>query len=135
MNRLSKHFLRSELADELTDEVVLAEGFLEKLEDLRVAYGFGMIVTDGCRSGETNDWLIRRGFKASPNSFHLMSNKHYDVRGTCAVDVARPNGILLHRLQKFASAADWSIGLGATFVHLDRRVDYTDDMEPVQYTY
>lgn len=130
----SKHFTVAELEDEVTRELKLALGFIKKLEELREVYDHAMVVTSGCRSQEHNQWLIRRGFPASPNSFHLIENIKYQTGGCCAVDIARPVGSYLHRLIKFATHQAWSIGVANTFIHLDRRVDYTD-LEPVVYSY
>lgn len=134
MKYFSEHFTVPELEDPTTHELKLAVGFITKLELLREAYDNGMVVTGGCRSQTHNEWLIRRGKPASPNSFHLIVNIKYQTGGCCAVDIARPTGALLHRLVALATSARWSIGLADTFIHLDRRVDYTD-REPVVYTY
>ncbi len=130
----SKHFTVEELEDETTHELMMAVGFMPKLEQLRVAYGNAMVVTSGCRSQSHNRWLVLRGYPASPNSFHLIQNPKYQTGGCCAVDVARPAGAYLHLLIKAATIADWSIGVGKSFIHLDRRVDYTQ-LKPVVYSY
>lgn len=130
----SEHFTVDELEDETTHELAMAVGFIAKLEQLRVAYGNAMVVTSGCRSQSHNSWLIRRGYPASPNSFHLIKNTKYQTGGCCAVDIARPAGTYLHRLIEIATDKDWSIGVGNMFIHLDRRVDYTD-RRPVVYSY
>lgn len=134
LKRYSKHFTVEELEDETTHELTLAVGFIGKLEELRVVYGHAMVVTSGCRSQSHNSWLIRRGYPASPNSFHLIENVKYQTGGCCAVDVARPAGAYLHRLINLATHHAWSIGIGNMFIHLDRRVDYTD-LKPVVYSY
>lgn len=134
MKALSKHFTAEELEDETTHELVLAVGFLAKLEDLREIYDNAMVVTNGCRSQAHNRSLILRGYPASPNSFHLIENTKYQTGGCCAVDIARPAGAYLHKLLKIATKKDWSIGVGRTFIHLDRRVDYTN-LKPVVYSY
>ena len=133
-NMVSTHFSKDELGDERTGEITLASGFLDRLEHLRVQYAKPMVVTDGCRSRATNRWLLDRGYPASLNSFHLVENSKYQTGGTCAVDISRPNGIDLARLVEFALRFDWAVGIGGTFVHLDRRVDYTE-LKPVVYTY
>lgn len=126
-------FTENEFADTITGKIKLQPGFIEELDNLRERYGKPMIVTDGCRSSEKIDWLLRRGYQASKNSFHLMNNKKYGT-ATCAVDVARPNGKDLHSLVRMALYLDWTVGLGATFVHLDKRAAYTD-LPAVVYTY
>jgi hypothetical protein len=133
-NMVSTHFSKDELGDERSGEISLAPGFIDKLEQLRIQYGHAMVVTDGCRSSSTNRWLLDRGYPASVNSFHLIQNTKYKTGGTCAVDIGRPNGGYLARLLELALRFDWSVGIGRTFLHLDRRVDYTD-LKPVVYTY
>lgn len=134
MTVLSAHFSIEEFADELTGEVKLGDGFIDHLEKLRVAYARPMIVTSGCRSGDHNDWLIRRGLPASPNSFHLIENEKYQTGGCIALDVARPNGINLHHMIRCATDLRWSVGIARTFVHLDLRATYTS-LKPNVYTY
>ena len=133
-NMVSIHFSKEELGDERTGEITLAKGFLDALEQLRVQYDRAMVVTDGCRSRTTNRWLLSRGYPASLDSFHLIKNTKYTTGGTCAVDIARPNGTDLALLLELALRFDWAVGIGRTFIHLDRRVDYTD-LKPVVYTY
>ena len=134
MTRYSDHFTREELGDELTGEIHLADGFIDKLETLREAYGKPMIVTDGCRVIDTNEWLIRRGYGASLSSFHLIENPKWETGGCCAVDIARPRFADLGLLAATAYWSEWAVGIGETFVHLDRRVDYTDLSAGI-YTY
>ena len=134
MERYSEHFTVDELKDPITGEIKLAKGFIDRLEALREDYGNPLKVTSGCRSSEHNDWLLARGYKASPNSLHLIENERWNTGGCCAVDVGRPNGVLLHSLVLLAAAHSWTMGIASTFVHLDRRVDYTE-LDPVVYTY
>lgn len=124
--RLTDHFTVEEFADPATGEVKFPDGFLDDLEILRVDYDRVMKVNSGCRSGQHNNWLLLRGYKASPNSFHLMENPKYPTGGCIALDMARPDGIDLHRLIESATALGWSVGLARSFVHLDRRETYTD---------
>lgn len=131
--RLSEHFTAAEFACPMSGAIKLAPGFLETLEDLRKAYGAPMIVVSGCRSTTHNEWLQRRGYKASDNSFHLIGNDKYGT-DTCAVDIARPNAVNAHTLVMLATAAQWTVGWAKTFIHLDRRVDYTK-LSPVIYDY
>jgi hypothetical protein len=131
---ISEHFTESEMADPATGETKFAMHFIRKLETLRTDYGHPMIVTSGCRSQEHNEWLKRRGYQASPNSFHLMDNPKYQTGGTCAVDIARPNGNDLATLIGLALSQGWSIGIANTFIHLDLRTHYTA-LPQVIYTY
>ena len=129
----SEHFTVAELECPTSGKLVLAPGFIDNLEALRVAYNKPMAVTSGCRTDEHNKWLISRGYAASPRSFHLIGNLTYGT-DTCAVDVKRPWGPHLHDLIRIATSTGWTVGLADTFIHLDRRGDYTD--KPVTfYTY
>lgn len=133
MTQFSEHFTREELACPTSGQLILAPGFIDALELLRVTYGRPMAVTSGCRSSDHNAWLKSRGYAASPNSFHLIGNEKYGT-DTCAVDVRRPAGDDLWRLVKVAQAEDWSVGIAKTFIHLDQRVKFTD-LRPVIYSY
>jgi len=128
-----KYFTEAEFADSITGEVKLQPGFITGLDNLRERYAKPMIVTDGCRSQEKIRWLLRRGYQASENSFHLMNNKKYGT-STCAVDIARPNGKDLHLLMRMALYLDWTVGMGDTFIHLDKRAAYTKK-PPIVYSY
>jgi len=128
-----KYFTEAEFADSITGEVKLQKGFITELDNLRERYAKPMIVTDGCRSQEKIRWLLRRGYPASKNSFHLIGNKKYGT-DCCAVDIARPNGKDLHLLMRMALYLDWTVGLGDTFLHLDKRVLYTK-LPAIIYTY
>ena len=125
MTYITEHFTTEELACPTTGEVKFEKGFLDELEGLRVVYNKPMIATSGCRSTEHNEWLLRRGYKASPNSFHLIGNTKYGT-DTCAVDISRPNGADAHLLVNLATTRGWTVGWAKTFIHLDRRVDYTN---------
>ena len=131
---ISAHFTMDEMADPMTGDLKLADNFIVELEGLREEYAHPIIVTGGCRSNSRNDWLRRRGYAASPNSFHLMENFKYKTGGCCAIDAARPNGLILHRLIEIALAREWTVGLGNIFIHLDRRSAYTN-LKPTFYTY
>lgn len=133
MTQYSPHFTREELACPGSGELKLARGFIDKLEEIRITYARPMVVTSGCRSSKRNEWLRRRGYAASPNSLHLIENKKYGT-DCCAVDIARPNGVDLHALIRIAAGSMWSVGIADTFIHLDRRGDYTS-LRPVVYTY
>ena len=133
MTKYSDHFTQEELADERTGKIRLQVGFIDQLEMLREAYGFAMPITDGCRSSDTNTWLIERGYKASLRSFHLMYNSFYGT-DTCAVDMSRPSGDRLWKLVGAAKDLGWTVGIGSNFIHLDLRARYTN-LPPVIYTY
>lgn len=133
MERFSPHFTVSELQDPTTKRIILAEGFIDELEDLRVAYGHPMVVTSCCRSSEHNKWLKSRGYPASPNSLHLMDNRKYGTE-THAIDIKRPSPVLLRKLILDALNRGWTVRLAEAFVHLDLRGKYAG-LEPHFDTY
>jgi len=129
----SEHFTVDELQCPTTKKIILQPGFIEELEELRLAYGRPMNGESGCRSTQHNRWLISRGYRASPNSFHLYANPKYGT-DTCAIDIRRPAGPDLHKLISIATAKGWTVGVAGSFIHLDLRARYTD-LSPTIYTY
>jgi len=113
-----EHFSLEELQCPLTKKVMLAHGFGEKLEKLRIEFGYPMKVNSCCRSTEYNKMV--NGVKGS---FHIFDNE----LGTCAIDVStcKMNKTLREKLIFIATKQGWSVGFGTNFLHLDRRVDYT----------
>ena len=95
----------------------LAPGFIEKLDELREAFGYAMIPTSCCRCPTHNG---KEGGKTS--SFHLITNSI--SKGTCAIDIKRKDYNYDAALICTALDLGWSIGLAKTFIHLDRRGDY-----------
>jgi hypothetical protein len=130
---VSEHFTKKEFACPTTGRIRVQDNFFTHLERLRVAYDSPMITTSGCRTQEHNEWLIRRGYAASPNSFHLIANPKY-FTDTCALDIARPNGEDFHRLVRIATEQQWAIGIASSFIHLDCRAFYAD-LPAIIYTY
>ena len=112
---------------------ILAEGFLNCLINLRENVGLPFQITSCCRSAEHNDWLKSRGYPASPNSFHKIGNDKWGT-DTCAVDIAIPNSVFRKDLIKRAIDLGWTVGVARTFIHVDRRSDYTP-LPQVVYVY
>lgn len=129
----SRFFTAEELACPTSGEVKLAEGFLEVLDDLRRRYNFPMVVTSCCRSREHNKNLIDQGFQAHPTSLHMIDNPKWKI-DTCAIDIKRPDSAKLWHLVNLATTFGWSVGIATTFIHLDRRYQYTRLPNKV-YTY
>lgn len=113
------YFSHDELCSSDTGLVELADGFAKALLDLRLSYGMPMTVTSCCRSKQYNESI-----GGHPRSLHVYDEPEHNTGGTCAIDVARPNGENLFRLISLAVSQGWSVGLADTFVHLDRRVDF-----------
>jgi hypothetical protein len=53
---------------------------------------------------------------------------------TCAVDVAIPDSVYRKDLMQLALEEGWTVGVAKTFVHIDRRADYTD-LPQIIYVY
>jgi len=122
-----------ELQCPTSHDVVLQEGFLSTLITFRMEYNKPMTITSACRSQEHNDWLRSRGYPASANSFHKIGNTKYNT-DTCAVDVACSDGVSRKDLVELALKRGWSVGVAKTFIHIDRRSDYTE-LPQVLYVY
>jgi hypothetical protein len=95
----------------------LADGFANKLEDLRIKFGKPMIVNSCCRCDNNN--IMAGGAKGS---YHRITNEI--SQGTCAVDIKRQGYEYDAELISLALNEGWSLGLAKTFIHLDRRSDY-----------
>lgn len=123
---LKPYFKRSELAAG-DGSFKLAPGFAEKLAQLRIAYGKPMTVTSGCRTQADIQRLSARGYEVSKNSFHLIDNQQWKTGGCCAVDIAWPiEKRSAYELIREATKLDWNIRISPmSFIHLDRRKDYT----------
>jgi hypothetical protein len=114
------YFTRQELACRGSGGLVLAEGFAEKLLELRTKFNKPMPVTSCCRSLEYN-----RKIGGSPDSFHIYDSLRHGFIGTCAIDVAIQNPTDKGNLMTLGWQLGWSIGFHKNFLHLDRRNDYT----------
>ena len=91
--------------------------FLTKLEEAREIAGVPFKITSGYRTKEHNQSLRDKGYKASPNSSHLIG-----VAADIAVSSGGERYIILNALLK---AGFKRIGVAKTFIHCD-----TDDSKP-----
>lgn len=114
-DRLSTHFTVAELASPDTGEAILQPGFIEELEGLREAWGRPMVVTSGARTPAYN-----RRVGGAPASLHLVGNPRFGS-DCLAVDIRMVDGRARGRLVALAWSRGFSIGVGATFVHVDAR--------------
>ena len=128
-----RYFTKEELECPSGNIVQLAEGFGEKLDDLRNLLDRPMSLTSACRTTAHINWLLERGYPASANSFHLIDNPKYGT-DTCAVDVAIPDSQYRKELISIALEEGWTIGVAKSFLHIDRRADYTD-LPQIAYVY
>ena len=92
-----------------------------------------MSLTSACRTTAHINWLLERGYPASKNSFHLIDNPKHGT-DTCAVDVGIPDSQYRMELMKLALEEGWTVGVAKSFVHIDRRSDYTD-LPQIVYVY
>ena len=113
------HFSHSELACPATDQVRLAPGFGEALEQLRIKFDEPIYLTSACRSPGHN--IKVRGH---PRSLQLTINEHHTTGGTCAVDAVATDGQYRVKLIALALDQEWSVGVASNFIHLDRRSRY-----------
>jgi hypothetical protein len=128
-----KYFTEEELQCPSGKVVKLAEGFGQKLDELRDALNRPISLTSACRTTAHINWLLQRGYPASTNSFHLIDNPKYGT-DTCAVDVAIPDSEYRKELIKLALDEGWTVGVAKSFTHIDRRSDYTD-LPQIIYVY
>ena len=119
-----RYFTEEELQCPSGKVVKLAEGFGQKLDELRDALDRPMSLTSACRTTAHINWLLQRGYPASTNSFHLIDNPKYGT-DTCAVDVAIPDSEYRKELIKLALDEGWTVGVAKSFAHIDRRSAYT----------
>ena len=91
--------------------------FLTKLESAREIAGIPFRITSGYRTKEHNESLRDKGYKASPNSSHLIG-----VAADIAVGGGHDRYVILSALIK---AGFRRIGVAKTFIHCD-----TDHSKP-----
>ena len=116
---ITRNFKKKEFACACCGQDDIDQGFVEKLQELRMEYGSPMKITSGVRCRTHN-----RAVAGSANSSHLISK---------AADIEMDNGILRHRFIRTVLAMGWGrVGIGKTFVHLD--ID-PDKASPVIWTY
>jgi hypothetical protein len=128
-----RYFTEEELQCPSGKVVKLAEGFGQKLDELRDTLNRPMSLTSACRTSAHINWLLDRGYPASANSFHLIDNPKHGT-DTCAVDVAIPDSVYRKELIGLALDEGWTVGVAKSFVHIDRRSDYTD-LPQIVYVY
>jgi hypothetical protein len=123
------YFTKEELACRSSGGLLLADGFAEKLLQLRTEFSRPMPVTSCCRSREYNHKI-----SSTPNSFHIYDHPRHGFIGTCAINIAIKNPTGKGDLMSLAWHLGWSIGFNKNFLHLDRRSDYTE-LKPVVFVY
>ena len=125
MNLVSKKdpnkilFTFHELMCKGTGKMELAPGFANKLIELRETWDKPMIVNSCCRS-----FVHNAKIGGNPKSLHVYDTPFWPTGGTCAIDIAMKDSIQRAALVKLALEMGWWVGINATFVHLDRRIDF-----------
>lgn len=114
------YFTEAELRCPVTRKVVLAPGFGEKLVALREAWGRPMKVNSCCRCEQHNKFI-----GGHAHSLHVYDKPYHPTGGTAAIDISIPLAQDKAELAYLALGRGWSVGVARTFLHLDRRVDYT----------
>ena len=130
------HFRPVEMMCPTSGQARFQPGFLALLESLRVLCDVPFQINSACRSNEHNEWLLSRGYPASPNSWHLMGKQLGDGSrsDTIAVDVACTDSHLRHIIVQVALDRGWTVGVAKTFLHLDARYQLFHD-DPICYVY
>lgn len=109
-------FSRAELACKGTGMFKLGGGFAAKLLELRMAFDQPMRVMSCCRS-ESHNIAV----SGHPRSLHVCDKPVHPTGGTVAIDIYTGDVLFACHLVGLALKMGWSVGVGKSFVHLDRR--------------
>lgn len=116
-------FSHDELADkeEFKGQGIIPRAVLDDLRELRLAVGLPMGITSACRARARNVEVGGAG-----HSFHIWDTPRPEMPGTVAFDVDQSKWTLAQRINfaRIAWHMGWSLGLHATFTHVDRRHRY-----------
>lgn len=110
-----KYFTRRELQCKGSGIFRLADGFGDKIDELRLAWGKQLVVNSCCRSKAYN-----ASVGGHPHSLHVADLPYWPTNGTCAIDIADTS----KDFRDLAWELGFSLGLGNTFTHCDLRVIY-----------
>jgi len=124
-------FARWELWCPLTKEIRLDPAFAVKLPALRFEWNGPLTLNSCCRSPEHN-----KAVRGHPRSLHMTKNPVHDTQGCMAADVAWHDWSLDNRLAfaERAWEAGFSLGLNASFCHIDLRVHANLDQTVFTYS-
>lgn len=125
----TKYFSDEELMCPLTKDYKLAKHFGDYLDLFRSDVGRPVFLNSGARSNAHNQRI-----EGHPRSLHVYDDPHHPTHGCCAVDVRCMDSEERHQIVKAASGLGFSCGIASSFVHIDRRSDFTD-YPPVIYLY
>lgn len=116
---MTPHFTKTELGCNHCGLAQFHPGFLDKLEELRVAMAMPMTINSACRCSQHN-----ANIKGHVKSLHVGDREmHPGQQGSLAVDVATSDPYYRGKLFATAWRLGWSIGWNgpSKFLHLDRR--------------
>lgn len=113
---MTKYFSDKELACKLTGKYILADGFGERLDELRERWGKPIILTSAARSKAHN-----AAVGGHPRSLHVYDEPFHPTGGCCAVDIKMPDSEEKWQLIKLAMNLRFTIGAASNFVHIDDR--------------
>lgn len=124
-NIYSDNFTNQELWSKDNLNIIMEEGFIESLEELRFRCGFPLHPTRVCSTVEHN---ARIG--GHRRSLHLMCNpSHRNIKTgealkTCAADLFRPEKHLTAQIIQHALGLGWSVLVYDNHLHIDLRTKY-----------
>lgn len=116
-----RYFEAKEFACNCCNTFQLAEGVLQKLEELRGELGQVMLLTSAARCRKHN-----KSVGGHSRSLHVFDKPHHKTGGCCAFDVKKTSEEFAAKLIKLAWLKGWSIGISNSFIHIDRRSDFTE---------
>ena len=109
-----KHFTYSEFDCKSgvgQGEIFMKDAFIKMLDDARIIANTPFIITSGYRTKEYNAELIKKGYKASPNSSHCKG---------VAADIKITNSYTRFKIiQALVMVGFKRIGVAKDFIHCD----------------
>lgn len=125
-----KYFTEDELAAKDTGICQLADGFGDRLDDLREAWGSPLIVNSCCRTKAHN-----AAIGGSPHSLHVYDEPYHPTGGSCACDFRLfPTEEKNEKFKQLATSLGFSIGDERGCIHVDDRTRVLGDKQ-VRFTW
>jgi len=122
MSELSDYFSHDELKCKGSGVVRLDPRFEKAFLKFREDWGHGLVPNSTCRSVQYN-----ASIGGASESYHLFEGVNDSREGTLAVDLPVRNSKNRADMVKLALNTGWSVGIYATFIHIDRRIDIGKD--------
>lgn len=123
------YFSDDELKCKLTGEYILADGFGERIDELRRRFGAPLILTSAARSKKHN-----HNIGGNLRSLHVYDKPHHPTGGCCAIDIKMPDSYEKGKLFFKAWEMGFSIGVHRSYLHIDDRSRLLD-MRQTHFTY